>query len=145
VEVEVKSVEWKDSSELPEGDVTITDFSYNPGRDGGYATLKNTTAFTYDINDLLMMYWVNLNVIGYDADGKIVGGDYTSVQYLGAGSETTEEMTYNGKLPKTDAVTFEAYVERNDFKPDPNTIYYDENGKEYTAEEVEEYYRNKNQ
>lgn len=54
-------------------------------------------------------------------------------------------MTYNGKLPKTDAVTFEAYVERNDFKPDPNTIYYDENGKEYTAEEVEEYYRNKNQ
>lgn len=145
VEVEVKDVEWKDSSELPEGDVTITDFSYNPGWDGGYATLKNTTAFTYDINDLLMIYWVNLNVIGYDADGKIVGGDYTSVQYLGAGSETTEEMTYNGKLPKTDAVTFEAYVERNDFKPDPNTIYYDENGKEYTAEEVEEYYRNKNQ
>ena len=144
VEVEVKSVEWKDSSELPEGDVTITDFSYTPGSDVAYVSVKNTTGFTYDINDLLQQYWVNVNVIGYDEEGKIVGGDFSSVQYLGANSETSEQLILEGKLSKTDAVTFEAYVERNDFKPDPNTIYYDENGKEYTAEEVEEYYENKN-
>ena len=144
VEVEVKGVEWKDSSELPEGDVTITDFSYSPGADTAYVSLKNTTSFIYDIDDLLHSYWVNINIIGYDDEGKIVGGDFSSVQYLGANSETSEQLILEGKLSKTDAVTFEAYVERNDFKPDPNTIYYDENGKEYTAEEVEEYYENKN-
>ena len=144
VEVEVKSVEWKDSSELPEGDVTITDFSYSPGADTAYVSLKNTTSFIYDIDDLLHSYWVNINIIGYDDEGKIVGGDFSSVQYLGANSETSEQLILEGKLSKTDAVTFEAYVDRNDFKPEPNMIYYDENGKEYTAEEVEEYYRNKN-
>jgi uncharacterized protein YuzE len=145
VEVEVKSVEWKDSSELPEGDVTITDFSYTPGSDVAYVSVKNTTGFTYDINDLLQQYWVNVNVIGYDEEGKIVGGDFGSVQYLGPDSETSEEMYLDGKLSKTDAVTFEPYVNRIDFQPDPGAIYYDKNGKEYTAEEVEEYYRNKNQ
>lgn len=145
VEVEVKGVEWKDSSELPEGDVTITDFSYTPGSDVAYVSLKNTTGFTYDINDLLQQYWVNVNVIGYDEEGKIVGGDFGSVQYLGPDSETSEEMYLDGKLSKTDAVTFEAYVDRIDFKPESGTTYYDKNGKEYTAEEVEEYYRNKNQ
>ena len=145
VEVEVKGVEWKDSSELPEGDVTITDFSYTPGSDVAYVSVKNTTGFTYDINDLLQQYWVNVNVIGYDEEGKIVGGDFGSVQYLGPDSETSEEMYLDGKLSKTDAVTFEPYVNRIDFQPDPGAIYYDKNGKEYTAEEVEEYYRNKNQ
>jgi hypothetical protein len=145
MDVTIKNVEWKDVSEIPEGDVTITDFSYTPGTDLAYASLKNTTGFTYDINDLLQQYWVNINIIGYDEDGKIVGGDFCSVQYLGPDSETSEEVYLDGKLSKTGAVTVEPYVQRIEFQPESGATYYDNNGKEYTAEEVEEYYKNKNQ
>ena len=52
-------------------------------------------------------------------------------------------MYFGEKLYRTEAVTYEPYAERNDFIPDSAARYYDSNGKEYTAKEVEEYLENR--
>ena len=143
VDVTVDDCKWLDESKVPEGDVAITDFVFNAEENSAVVSLKNTTDFTYDLNDLLGVYTLSVGVIGYDAEGRIVGGDSSAIEYLGPDSEITEELYFGGKLDRTEAVTYEPYVKRDDFIPDPATKYYDSNGKEYTAKEVEEYLENR--
>ena len=65
------------------------------------------------------------------------------ISYLGPNSETSEDLYYNGILPRTNAENYESYIYRMDFKADPNVTCFDRNGKEHTMEKVEEYLENK--
>lgn len=143
IDATIKTVKWKDPAKIPEGDVTVTDYSYVPGSDYAYVTLKNTTEYDYDVDDLLLLYMLNLEFIGYDSEGRIVGADHGTVQYLAAGAEEGVELYLDGTLAGTGAETVEVFTSRDDFDPDVNATYYDMNGKEYTKEDVLKYLEEK--
>ena len=141
--VTISSVQWKNPEKLPAGSVDIEEFSCEPWSDVAYVKLKNNTENIYDVEDKLMVNLLNIVFISYDAAGKIVGADMETVQYLGAGEETTVEMYLDGTLNGDGAETVEAYVFRSDFDPNNDDIYTDSEGNEYTTEEVIQYLEEK--
>lgn len=141
--VTISSVQWKNPEKLPAGSVDIEEFSCEPWSDVAYVKLKNNTENIYDVEDKLMVNLLNIVFISYDADGKIVGADMETVQYLGAGEESTVEMHLDGTLNGDGAETVEAYVFRDDFDPNNDDIYTDSEGNEYTTEEVIQYLEEK--
>ena len=109
VEAEITSAIMKDVSDIPEGTVTIKDFSYDMGADRIYVTLENTTDNDYDASDPEGHHSLNVIVIAYDSDGKIVGGDDGTVQYLEAHSEGQEEVYLLGLLAGTSAESVKVF------------------------------------
>ena len=138
----IESVEWKDVSEIAEGDVTVEDYSYDVGSDYAIVTLKNTTDNEYDSQDKFSLQNLEIFIIGYDSDGNIVGGDSSYYLDLSAGKEADFEILLDGRLANTNAETAEIFVSRVDF--DPGTlIEMETDGHTYTAEEITEYYESK--
>lgn len=117
IEVTIREAKWVDPSEFAEGTVTVEDYSYAPGDEVAYVTLKNTTEYDFDINASDGSPWMNLNFIGYGADGKIVGADFGTVQYLAAGAEEKMEILLDGGLAGAGAETVEIYPDV--FIPEP--------------------------
>ena len=87
VDVQIDPGSSKNSFEVDTNPFSTENVTFNPGTYGSTVTGTLKNSYSQTISD------VELNIIAYDADGKIIGGGMTSVDFVPADGQTGFEIS----------------------------------------------------